>query len=465
MAGTHPIRTLRRGLAVAVCKGSRGVLRALGRGGTSLPGRLAQAIYPDSLAELAADYRVITVSGTNGKTTTSHLISSWLSSAGHEVLTNRSGANLAGGIVAEFAAAAGRKTESTTRRVAVIECDEAALRLVAGALQPEVMVFTNVFRDQLDRYGEVTHTLALLQDAVARAPQATLCLNADDSLIASLAEDSANPVLFYGIDADVGDGEAGASDDFRSDAPYCIRCGHKYEYTSHSFAHLGHFACPACGYKRPNTQVAVSRVVAMDAESTRVELRLEDRIQQRRIPLPALYNAYNYLGAVAALQAFGEPLPEDNTTHPDAFGRMEHFAIGGGVTMILVKNPAGFAQVIDYLCSIQSGYDLLFCLNDAYADGTDISWIWDAPLERLAAAESCASASIFAAGTRKEDLALRLKYAGFAADRVEPVNDLKRFVKDLPTRTRPLIIVPTYTAMMPLRAKLARMAGEHDFWE
>ena len=450
---------LRARLACAVCGALRRALRLLGRGGTNLPGKLALRIDPALPARLSRGVRIIAVSGTNGKTTTCRMIAAGLAAAGVPFFANRSGANLRAGVTAELAANIRRGRP--VRRAAVLECDEAALRTLAGELRPELMVFTNVFRDQLDRFGEVTHTLSELETAAKAVPEATLCLNADDSLIASLSLKCGNPLRFYGVGVPLG-AESGG----RSDAPNCVRCGHRYEYDYVTYAHLGGFFCPECHWRRPEPGVEVTKMLGMDRDGSDVEVRIGQETLPLRIPLPAPYNICNALAAVSALDAFGVDAETIRASMRTAagFGRMEHFEIGKGVTMILVKNPAGFTQVLDYLAGMETGFDLMCCLNDKAQDGRDVSWIWDVPLEKLASGRMRVR-EIYVSGTRGEEMLLRLKHAGVPLPALHLVADGRAFLRGVSAEDRPLIVVPTYTAMMRLRPVLARRTGKKAFWE
>lgn len=463
MAETFAPLPFRARCAAALCNAARRGLHLLGRGGTNLPGKLALKLDPALPAELSRGLRIIAVSGTNGKTTTCRMLAAALEHAGIPVLTNRSGANLRSGVTALLAENIRRGKPQ--KRVAVIECDEAAWRTLGAQLKPEILVVTNVFRDQLDRYGEVLHTLSEIEEGAAAAPGTLLCLNADDSLVADLSRRcSENAVLFYGMDTSGPAAEKAPSE--RSDAMYCIRCGAKYDYDYRTYAHLGGFRCPGCGYRRPDAAVAVTAIERLGAEDSTVELRIGETAAPQRVPLPAVYNVYNLLAAAAGLHAFGLD-PEAIRAGLDTeagFGRMEHFDIGAGVTMILVKNPAGFTQVLDYLSGISNGFDLLCCLNDRAQDGRDISWIWDVPLERLADGSTQVQ-EVFAAGTRGEEMLLRLKHAGISPEKLRLAAPMDAFLRGLSARKSPLVIVPTYTAMMALRPKLARMTGAKAFWE
>lgn len=447
---------LRLALSVAACKVLRFILRMFGQGGTNLPGKLALKICPDVLSVASKGMHIVVVSGTNGKTTTCRMIEQGVRDAGLDYIANRSGANLLAGITAEFVANA-RWNGAPTKQYAVIECDEATLIGALNHIKPEVIVLTNIFRDQLDRYGEVTHTLNILKSAVEKTPNARLCLNADDSLIASIGQDLPNECVYYGMNAVPGRDHGNV----RSDAMYCIRCKHRYAYRYVTYGHLGGFCCPNCGYQRPEPQVFVEQIRALNREESVVDVNIHGLQSTQTVPVPGIYNVYNFLAGITALDAMGIPIPKLQMA--GAFGRMEHFGIGKGITMILVKNPTGFSQVIEYLTCIEEEFDLMCCLNDRDADGTDISWIWDVSFERLASISQIEK--IYVSGTRKEDLYLRLKYAGIDESDMILVEDEDAMVRSLTPESRPMVITPTYTAMMSIRKPLAKRCGRKDFWK
>ena len=271
-------------LAIICCKLIRLALRLLGRGGTALPGKVALRICPDMLSRLARGVTVAVVTGTNGKTTTCRMLEKMLRDAGLDCFANRSGSNLERGITADFVSNAGLFGRPK-KKLAVIECDEAAFRRVCGELAPKVCVVTNVFRDQLDRYGEVTHTLGAIREGLEHAAHATVCLNADCSLTASLAPCAPDRVRFFGVDAPL----AGSASDV-SDAPRCIVCGAQYEYDYHTFAHLGGFRCPKCGYSRTEPDVAVLSVEELTAEGSAAEMRVDGEVYAAAVDLPGGYN-------------------------------------------------------------------------------------------------------------------------------------------------------------------------------
>ena len=469
--------SLRTVFAVAVCKASRAVLHRIGRGGTSFPGKAAMVLKKDLLTVVSQDVASIVVTGTNGKTTTAAMLESALRCAGLETVSNRSGANLLSGVTAELAACTDWRGRAV-KHYAVIECDEGALHQVVPLLRPKVIIVTNLFRDQLDRYGEVMHTLEAVRRGIEQVPEAVLCLNADDSLTASLALDLPNPVAWFGIGIGVeaGDPEQNSGQDFGneessvSDARYCIRCGTEYVYSFRTFAHLGGFRCPACGYARPDPDVEITSIDSMDYTGTRVHMRFEKRsvgMVPVNIAAPALYNIYNAAAAACSAQAAGISLQavlKALASTSGAFGRMETFEPGGAAAqMILVKNPAGCNQALDYLCSLKKPYALILCLNDRDADGHDISWIWDVDYEKLC--QHPFLQGIYVWGIRAEDLQLRLKYAGIPESRIRHIRKKETLLIIIRGSKVPVFILPNYTAMLPLRELLQKETGKAEFWK
>lgn len=447
-------------LALIICKSTRFLLRLFKRGGTALPGKLALRVCPDMLSKLSRGVKVVVITGTNGKTTTSRMTEKMVGDAGYAYFANRSGSNLERGIAAEFAANA-TIFGKPKKTCAVIECDEAAFRRVAGELNPRVAVVTNIFRDQLDRYGEVTHTLENIREGIKNMPDAVLCLNADCSLTASLSEDASNSLRLFGMDVPL------ENDAEVSDAPRCIRCGARYEYGYRTFAHLGGFRCPDCGYARREPDVAVSRIGALLPEGSEAEFKIDGEIYPAYVGLPAAYNLYNAAAALAAATALGVPARDAAASLADVrsgFGRMESFSLGNvSVKVILVKNPAGCDRALDYLAGLRGDFLAVFALNDNLADGTDVSWIWDAGFERLFA--NGPGPKLVVSGTRAEDMRLRLKYAGADEAMVRLVRSDEALLRAVGESRLPVYIMPTYTAMLPLRHELSKLCGGREFWE
>ena len=469
-----PVRTA---MAVASCRLSRALLHGLGRGGTAVPGRLAMHFRGDILFVTSRGVETILVTGTNGKTTTAGMLAHAMEKAGRPVICNRAGANLLSGVTAEFAAAADLCGRPRGKQYAVIECDEGALHQAAPLVQPRVIVVTNLFRDQLDRYGEVMHTREAILEGIRSVPGAVLCLNADDSLTASIALEVPNPVVWYGIEQNAvcrKDGpEDQAAEKFSgiSDARCCIRCGAEYTYRYRTYAHLGGYCCPACGFARPVPDAAVTAVDECGPAGSRVRMRMAAQSADFsvRIALPALYNVYNAAAAVSAYTAAGLPRTEILAGLADVrtgFGRMERFEINGvSIQMILVKNPAGCGQALDYLCSLREACRVVLCLNDRDADGHDISWIWDVDYEQLAGQDNIRGFYVW--GDRAEDMQLRLKYAGIDQDRIRliPEKEKRRLLARISRGRTPVQILTNYTAMLSLRDLLRRAAGKEAFWK
>ena len=455
---------IRTFFAVLLCKLARGLLRLLRRGGTAFPGRVALKVYPQVLGVLSRGVRVILVTGTNGKTTSSRMIEQAFADAGLNYFANRSGANLISGITAEFAMHS-TLTGRPKCQFAVIECDEAASKTVLKYLKPEVIVATNVFRDQLDRYGEITHTLNAIREGITHVPNATLCLNADCSLTASLAEDGIpNPVIRFGVNVPIYSETAHEL----SDAVYCIHCKTQYEYDYRTYGHLGGFRCPKCGYHRVAPEVAVTQVISTGADASDIVLDIFGHAHEVHVNLPGGYNIYNAAAAAAAAHVVG--IDEKTTVSAlgqfeCGFGRAEQFRLGQAqARMMLVKNPAGYNQVINLISHDVGSCKLAFLLNDRFADGTDISWIWDVDFEALAAQQSRFT-RIFVSGVRADDMALRLKYAGFPAERIELVRDYEKLLGEIAADAAPAFIMPTYTAMFDLRGEIGRHTDVKAFYE
>ena len=454
---------LRVFIAVAACKFTRWLLRITGRGGTALPGKVALKLCPGLLGYLAKDVKTVAVTGTNGKTTSARMIEQAFSNAGMSYFANRSGSNLIQGITAEFAANS-TLTGKNKKEYAVIECDEAACMKVLGFLRPKVIVVTNIFRDQLDRFGEVTTTLGDIKLGISHTPDTAMCLNADCSLTASLAGDLPNKCVFYGVNVPVYKHEVSEV----SDAQNCIRCKAEYEYDWRTYGHLGGFRCPECGYRRPDAQVAVTKIIELTADSSTVGMDVFGETVTAKINLPASYNIYNAAGATAALIQMGFGVPEAMealASFECGFGRMESFSKDGcDIRMILVKNPAGCNQVLSFLCEIEEPSLFVVCLNDNTADGTDISWIWDAEFEKLCMLGDKLT-GVLVSGIRRDDMVMRLKYAGLPAEKIRVIADYGELIDEMCAKPQKVFVMPTYTAMLDLRAKLSQATGGSKFWE
>lgn len=459
-------------LSVAVCKLTRSILRKTGRGGTAIPGIAALKISKNILAVPAEKMKIVVVTGTNGKTTTCNMIAHAITEAGFSCLHDKSGANLLHGIASDLICSTDWRGKPKYP-YAVLECDEAALKQVVPLLNPRVIVVTNLFSDQVDRYGGVQNTLKEIRTGVEKSPRSILVLNAEDPLSASLSLNVPNKVIWYGMDPSVG--LQGNVD--MSDAGTCPCCGSEYVYDFHIYAHLGGFRCPKCGYQRQEPDIAVKSIDELSSEGTSVHMRTGRNAEPRpvRIALPAVYNVYNAAATAAASKALKLPLSKavsSLSSVRSAFGRLETFDLHGvRLQMILVKNPAGCNQAFSYVTGYGGDYTAVLCLNNRTGDGHDISWIKDVDYEKLCADPHLKK--IYVAGDRAQDLYERLQEAFSktskdpAADdsRMELVTDYDMIVRKLGQDGRTAFLLPNYTSMMELREALGKELGTKDFWE
>jgi UDP-N-acetylmuramyl tripeptide synthase len=438
--------------------------RASGRGGgTTLPGRLLLRLDRRAIERLGShlDGGVTLVSATNGKTTTAAMLAALLAAEGRTPVHNRAGSNMTWGIATALLEQRGDE--------GLFEVDEAWLPQVAAELSPSLVVLGNLFRDQLDRYGETERLAEDWGTAVAgRAGRTRFVLNADDPLVAGLGLDEGERlregVLYFGIDD-----EAQALPELQHafDAKRCRRCGHPYTYARAFVGHLGHYSCPSCGAQRPKPSVAATGIELHGMRGSSLEVQTPGGALAVELPLPGLYNVYNALAAIAAALQLGVEaarIPAALAGARSAFGRVETVAAGSKqVSILLVKNPAGTNEVLRTL-KLEAGdgqLDLWLALNDHIADGRDVSWIWDADFELLEGSVQ----RVTCAGTRAPEMALRLKYAGWPEERiaVEPGIEasLDSAVAAAPER---LFALPTYTALLELHRVLAGRGLTEEFW-
>jgi UDP-N-acetylmuramyl tripeptide synthase len=437
------------------------------------------------------------VTGTNGKTTTSRMIASILDAAGKQPLHNRSGSNLERGLVATLVGAA-TPTAGLPREMqaGLFEVDEAAMPNALPAIAPKVALFNNLFRDQLDRYGEIDTVYRKWRMALSRlGANSTLVLNADDPAIASLAQTPQlrAKVLFFGIE----DARYALTElPHAADSIQCTRCGSRLDYSLILLGHLGHWRCPQCGLERPQPDVAATRVSLHGTERSEIELRTPHGKMQLTLNVPGLYNVYNGLAAVSSTLAFGVSpahVREGLSNFTAAFGRIERVEVPGSdgksLLMALVKNPVGFNEVLRMLfptstpesLELDKPKHLLIIINDLIADGRDVSWLWDVDFEVLApsadgrpqttdgGAAVDRVARVVVSGIRASDMAVRLKYAGVTSEQISLERDIGKAL-DLALRELPpaetLYVLPTYTSMLGFREMLHKRGWVGDqFWE
>ncbi|MBP7086064.1 MAG: Mur ligase family protein [Enterococcus sp.] len=435
---------IRHYFATAVGKTSQWLLQTFFKGGSSYPGKIALTLDPNILDYLAKDYEVIVVTGTNGKTLTTALIVKILQQEFDDVLTNPTGANMVQGIVSTFLSAHGKKGH---KKFAVLEIDEASLSKVTRYIKPKLFVFTNIFRDQMDRYGEIYTTYQMILDGAAQAPEATILANGDSPIFNS--KDTPNPRIYYGFNHQA-DHEQFA--DPNTDGVLCPHCQHILHYKMITYANLGKYYCPNCDFKRPElayqlTQLGemtnVSSVFTVDEESYKIEVG-------------GLYNIYNALTAAAVGQHYGvspEKIRLGLSYDEKVFGRQEVITIGSKkCTLVLVKNPVGLNQVIDTITLSPNDFSLVCLLNANYADGIDVSWIWDGSYEHLT---KRAIPQVLTGGDRREDMTFRLQVAGLAEETIHECANLDDVIAQIPQLpTEEVYILATYTAVLQLRQKL-----------
>jgi UDP-N-acetylmuramyl tripeptide synthase len=440
-------------LARTLARSARAASRRLGRsGGTTAPGRLMLRLSPGALARMSRelDAGSVLLSATNGKTTTAAMIAAALGRDGRAVVHNRAGSNMAWG-VATALLDAGR----APAQLGLFEVDEAWLPRVAREVRPRLLLLSNLFRDQLDRYGELELVADRWAELVAELDgRARFVLNADDPLVADLGRQREG-VTYFGLEDD---SQALPGLQHAADSKHCRNCGAPYAYEAVYLGHLGRYRCPRCGRERPRPQVAATRVELEGMSGSRVEVRTPKGELSVKLPLPGLYNVYNAIAAVATALELGVPLAaagEALERFGGAFGRVETIPIDGRhLSILLVKNPAGANEVLRTLTLETGELDLWLALNDGIADGRDVSWIWDADFEVLAGRVRRATCS----GTRAEEMGLRLKYAGIEEGVIAVDRDLGGSL-DAAVRgagSERVYALPTYTALLDLRDMLSR---------
>jgi UDP-N-acetylmuramyl tripeptide synthase len=421
----------------------------------TVPGKLLSKLDPDAIDRLAARLPagIAVVSATNGKTTTSAMAAEILRPR-FRLAHNYSGANLVSGVASTLLAA--REAE-----LGLLEVDEGALPEVLRRVRPRAVCLGNLFRDQLDRYGELELIAERWREAVAALPDGTvLVLNGDDPQVGSLGSG-----VVYGLDDPR---VARPALQHAADSKYCIRCGTPYDYAAAYVGHLGDYHCPNCGHTRPPLEVSARNVELHGLERAAFDLAAAEGTRRIELSLPGLYNVYNALGAATLARALGASLDEiaDGLGRfSAAFGRFERIPVDGKrLLLLLIKNPAGANEAVRTLVDGGAPRVAVVALNDAIADGRDVSWIWDVDFEPLLEGLE----TIVAAGERAAELALRFKYGGLDPSRIVVEPDLAAALDHglaLTPEGGELVVLPTYTAMLALQRLVADRGLAKRYWE
>ena len=435
---------IRTKFAIEAGKLTRWALQTFTNGGSSFPGKVAHAIDPHILKHLSEHYEVIIVSGTNGKTLTTSLIVQLLKQKYPNILTNPTGANLTQGIVSTFLNHTPVKGE---KNIAVLEVDEATIKHITPFIQPKLFVFTNIFRDQMDRFGEIYTTYQYMLDGASFAPEATILSNGDAPIFNS--DTLPNPKLYFGFNH-AEDGHYQAH--YNTDGILCPHCHSILQYNFITYSNLGKYYCPNGDFKRPELDYSVTELTELSLTKSSFKIDGFDF----SLPIGGLYNIYNALSAYAAARFFGLTPEEIQVGFGQAqrvFGRQEIFTLEDKEVMInLIKNPVGFNQIVQLLGYEKEEFSLAVLLNDNYADGQDISWIWDGEFEELA---KLTPKQTYIGGIRVADLETRMEVAGFTTlTKTENNDDLIEKLKSVPTKK--INILATYTALLQLRKDLAK---------
>jgi lipid II isoglutaminyl synthase (glutamine-hydrolysing) len=445
-------------LESAALRAAGALSRAAGRGGgTTLPGKLLWKLDPGAIDRLAArlEQGSVLISATNGKTTSAAMTAGILAPR-LRVAHNRSGANLVSGVASTL-------LHADDAQLGLFEVDEAALSEVARRIRPRALLLGNLFRDQLDRYGELELVAARWRDAVASLPDAELVVNGDDPQVGDLARGRRSRV--FGVDDPR---LARPAMQHAADSKYCLRCGTPYDYAACYVGHLGDYHCPNCGHSRPALDVAARDIELHGLDGAAFTLAAREGTARVELGLPGLYNVYNALGAASLALTLGASLDEvvgGLQGFSAAFGRFERIAVGDRrLLMLLVKNPAGANEAVRTLVEDREHAVCVAALNDEIADGRDVSWIWDVDFEPLLPGLD----HLVATGTRAAELALRFAYGGLARERIEVVPSLEAALDrglELTPAGGELVVLPTYTAMLALRKVVVDRGHAANYWE
>ena len=441
---------MKRLLAIWVTKTLILVGRLVGKRSSSTPGSFALKICPDILKILSSQvkYNIYAVCGTNGKTTTNNLLNSVLLSSGKNVVCNNVGANMLPGVVTAFVEKCSLCGKFDVD-YACLEVDEISTIHVFEHLKPDYVVITNLFRDQMDRYGAVESTMDFIKQGLDKCKDTKLVLNGDDPLLVAFGENSGKECIYYGVSEDVG-----IAVDESKEGKFCMTCGEELEYNFHHYSQLGDFKCPKCGFARPTVDFEAQNVnldngIAFDVNETHFAVKYR-----------GFYNIYNILAAYAVLNLSNVDVADINKTlqsYKPQIGRMEEFNINGkNVILNLAKNPAGFNQALATVMGDKRKKNIIFAINDKAGDGIDVTWLWDVDFELMS---NMNADKVYSCGIRYDDLSVRLKYADI--DIVQGINDMQTAIKEaLLSETDVLYVLVNYTALFSTHDILKDLEAE-----
>lgn len=449
---------MRKFFAILIGRLAGKLSKSTGRGsGSTIPGVVAQKIDPNIISKLSGKLPggIVLITGTNGKTTTAKMLATILEEAGVKVIYNFAGSNLSRGIASLLISHTNFWGTKIDAQMAIFEVDEATMPEITAHVTPKVVLVTNLFRDQLDRYGELDRTASIIGESIKLLDGTAIFLNSDDPLVSSLSNYN-RKVAYFGLNLDNFETNSTGAIDSKD----CVYCGAPLTFQKRYFGHLGQYECKKCGKKRPEPNYLLEKI-DLNVENSSATLVTPVGNTNINLQIPGLYNLYNAIAAASVANYLNIPLNKiayslNNVSA--AFGRMEKICFAGNkcIYLLLVKNPTGFTQCIETLCYDKSPKKLLLALNDNFADGTDVSWIWDAELELLTETAD----QVIVSGIRAEDMQLRLKYADFNLENVTIEKNipsaLDKGVASL-SESETLYILPTYTAMLEIRKILAKM--------
>lgn len=440
-------------LTVLISKAASFALKLLGRKATTTPGRIALKLYPDILGRMAKSVsgEIVAVMGTNGKTTTNNLLADCFEADGKQIVANRVGANLLSGVTAAFLDKA-NIFGKIHADAACLEMDEAWAKHILKYVTPTKIIVNNLFRDQLDRYGEIDITMRYLKDAISLAPNAELICNADDPLVAATVRNFKNKTLFFGIKEPFRDYESKIKE-----GKFCYCCGKPLQYRFYHYSQLGDYACE-CGFKRPEITFNAQNIQVFPHVAFELEGFGTLKTKRR-----GMYNIYNILAAAACAAECGVPFDKIAASvlnYRPQIGRMEEFSIGGkSVYLILAKNPAGFNQSVSSVLEDPRTKDVVIAINDGAQDGRDVSWLWDVDFDSMV--QNSSVLSYKTTGARYADMGLRLKYAGIEEKKIQLFAEVKEAVNQaLSGKGETLYVLVNYTALFSTQALLKELEAK-----